>query len=125
MKSLRCTAVLGTAAKYNLNGFCIDLMNILKFVSDANPDKYFISFNVTESITCYKEEWGCSEDGEHTFNLEAVANPTFVDDLYKWKEDCIFYIKTLQDIFRQKTVSIQFSEVDFIYSLNDENKTDE
>lgn len=117
MKTLKCTAVLGTCRGESLEKFSYDLMRVLH---DANKrfNREFISFNVTRSYTCYKKEWGCPEGGEPTFNLEAVANPEFVKDLELWRADCIQYLTDLKQIYQQSTVSIQFEDVDFVYLTN-------
>ena len=117
MKTLKCTAVLGTCRGESLEKFSYDLMRVLH---DANKrfNREFISFNVTRSYTCYKKEWGCPEGGEPTFNLEAVANPEFVKDLELWRVDCIQYLTDLKQIYQQSTVSIQFEDVDFVYLTN-------
>ena len=116
MNTIRCTAVLGVNREYTLEEFAERLMRDLESIYHNNADRDFISFNVLASKTCYREEWGCPREGETTFSLEAVANPIFVEDIERWKNNCIFYIQELQKIHKQKTVSILFQNVEMVYS---------
>jgi hypothetical protein len=75
----------------------------------------FISFNIHNTLTVYKEEWGCPEGGEKTFTLTAVRNPTFITDSKKWKDVCLYIAESMKKLLEQSTVTAEFSKVDMIY----------
>lgn len=122
MKSLQCTATIGTTSGYYHNsGYAYDkfhkaLQEYLesKYETSDNNNKY-ISFVVIPSQTFYAKKYGCPNEGEHTCTLQAVANPVYVTDIEIWRDECMKYIWGIKETFKQTTVTVIFSECDVYY----------
>ena len=118
-----CKITIGTCAGYNNDKEEIDdfekyLYNKLEEISQNLG--YYISFVVYKTKTIYKKDWGCPENGEKTYNLEATRNPEFNHDDNLWRSQVIEIIKILKKELKQTTVTIQFFNTDIIY-LKGEN----
>jgi len=77
--------------------------------------KHYISGMLVENRFCYKKDWGCPEGGERGLTYTSSANPEFVEDEAKWKQDCLEFSKKIKETFGQSTVTVTFKETDFYY----------
>lgn len=75
----------------------------------------YIAFNIVPTITLYKTEWGCPDDGEMTYTLSAIRNPHFNDSSMNWQSCCKNIVSRLKTTLNQSTVTGEFSEVDIKY----------
>lgn len=78
----------------------------------------YITFNIIPTITLYKTEWGCPDEGEKTYTLSAVRNPKFNDDADKWKDSCFDVMLKLKNELQQSTVISEFSEIQIKYWIS-------
>ncbi|MBP2143371.1 hypothetical protein J2127_000526 [Methanococcus voltae] len=70
---------------------------------------------VLQSTKCiYNTEWGCPIGGEDTFTIIGSANPKFVN-LENYKKAVIYFAELIKKEFRQKTITIEFKDVEMVY----------
>ena len=62
--------------------------------------------------TIYKNEWGCPNGGELTFNISGLANPQFVDDENEWKKASLLLMDKARTELKQSTISVVFNSQD-------------
>lgn len=120
MKTISVNAVFGTDKEYSILKFSKMVMDTTHYLYNKYKDNgidFFISFNIIKSMTVYHKDWGCPDGGEHTFTVESMLNPYFVDekDINKWKRSVVIFLNELKNVLNQNTVSIVFSDGDFRY----------
>lgn len=74
----------------------------------------YVSAVVEPSRCLYHRDWGCPSGGEKTFTVSATRNPQFATE-EAWKNAALQVVRSLKEELQQSTVSVEFSEVDFIY----------
>ena len=75
----------------------------------------YIAAVVKPAAVVYHADWGCPVGGEAVVELAGAANPQFTKDLDEWQEAVIRLAKKLKVKLKQSTLSIEFSEIDFVY----------
>lgn len=92
-------------------------ISLLKKCSSKIEKEYgiYISLNIMPSVTLYKEEWGCPENGENTYTLSAIRNPVFHPDIELWRKAAVALVKLLKSKLKQSTVTVEFSKIDMLY----------
>lgn len=119
MKSYVVTATIGKVPGYAWDGKTAKHITpeyIQEFLLKLSADrKYYVSFIMTDATCVYKKEWGCPDGGEPVTVFQATMNPEFVDDPEQWKEDALYYISKLKNVYAQSTVTVTITEADIVY----------
>lgn len=123
--SIEFECTIGTAKGYNNTDY-IEFKRFVEIVRSVcceveNSTGIYVSLSVRKNIVIYKKEWGCPDNGEEVYVLNAVYNPFYRDDKQKWIRSCLDIQKLLQKRFNQSTVTSVFRKVSVVYSKTEEN----
>lgn len=119
MKTDKFQFTIGVTEGYFHNNENVNI-NFVKIIDKCarEVEKIFgiyIAFNIIPTITLYKTEWGCPDDGEKTYTLLAIRNPQFNNNSMHWQSVCIAIVNELKNELNQSTVTCEFSKVDITY----------
>ena len=124
MKSLKFNLVVGIEAGYGHDMAGVTEVEAVNKVAalwqqlaaeEFNNSGIYVSAVVKPAAAVYHTDWGCPVGGEAVVEIAGAANPQFVQDLDAWKEAVIRLAQKLKIELKQTTLSIEFSEIDFVY----------
>ena len=119
-KTNKATFTIGTVPGYfhgNGGSSLEEFNNLYKEMAAQvmHENGIYISAVSVPSRCLYHRDWGCPRGGEETFTVSATRNPQFTTDEEAWKEAFLKVVTYLKEELKQSTVSVEFSEVDFVY----------
>ena len=75
----------------------------------------YVSAVTIPGAVVYSPNWGCPQGGESAVVISGVANPTFIEDLAKYKEVVLEIAKALKEELEQSTLTVEFYDREIAY----------
>lgn len=107
--TIKIEATIGVNAGYNHENKDVD--DFYKIVMDCIELCYSkkgvaVSFVINKSITCYRKEFGCPDNGEITYTLSTVMNPFFQSDKLKYLDVAEYILYEISQYYNQSTMTV-------------------